>query len=205
MSTVRGKTLGDGNLSLAQLDARYSAKAEAGLLAASYFFTASPMAQTTATTGSGTLRLLPWVVRNPLTIVRLGAEVTVVGDAGSKYRLGIYADTGTCFPGALVLDAGQIAGDSATVQELTISQALQPGLYWVGGVAQSVTTTQPTMRTVGPSWTPPVPLSLGASIPGTGAQTFGFLQGSVTGALPANFTSTATISGTCPRLFVKAA
>jgi hypothetical protein len=170
-----------------------------------YYFTASPTAQATGTTGSNVLRLLPWYVPAPVTIVRIGAEVTVIGDVGSKVRLGIYADSGVGYPGALVVDAGQILGDSATVQELTISTVLAPGLYWIGGAAQSVTTTQPTMRNVATSWVPPLLPQLGTTIPGSAAQTFGFLQNAVSGALGGTFTSTLTTSGTGIRVFVKTA
>lgn len=170
-----------------------------------YFQTSSPAASgTSSTLGVGTLGLVPWVVYKTFTIDRIGAEVTTVGDAGSKFRLGIYADTGNCYPGTLVLDAGQIAGDSATVQALTISQQLSPGIYWIGGVVQTVATTQPTIRTVA-NWHPPVPISTGTSVPTAGQNMTGYQQTSVTGALPSTFTTTVSAGATRPRVFARAA
>lgn len=174
--------------------------------AGQYLFTSSPGAlSTSATLGVGTLRLVPWLIETKLSIDRLGAEVTLVGDAGSLLRLGIYGDTGNVYPGSLLLDAGTIAGDSATVQQITISTlTLPPGLYWVGGAVQAVTTTQPTVRTVS-AWTPPVTLGLSTSLPAAGQSSFGFTQASVTGALPANFSATVGIAGAAPRLLARAA
>lgn len=168
-----------------------------------YFYTASDgVASTAATLGNGTLRLVPWIVSQPMTIDRLGAEVTIIGDVSSKFRIGIYYDNGNCYPGNLVVDAGQIAGDSATVQTLTVSVGLAPGLYWIGGAVQAAASTQPTMRTM-TGWVPPVHLPLGTSTPGAGQAPFGYSQTSVTGALPSTFTTSLSIVGNAARIFAR--
>jgi hypothetical protein len=173
--------------------------------AGQYAFTSSPSAVTTsATLGTGTLRLVPWVITRTTAIDRIGAEVTTIGDAGSKFRIGVYADTGNCYPGSLLLDAGQIAGDSATLQDLTVSLTLAAGLYWVGGAVQTVTTTQPTMR-VTSNWYPQVPVSVGTAAPAAGTAVVGNSQGSVTGALPGTFTASATGAGSAARIHVRVA
>jgi hypothetical protein len=167
----------------------------------SYMFPASQHStSTSAALGNGTLRLLPWIVSQRIVIDRVGADVGTVGEAGSKFRLGIYADTGFILPGALLLDAGQIAGDSATVQDApAVSLALPPGLYWIGGAVQSAPTTQPTMRTVN-QWAPPVPIS-SSVIPTAGQILLGYSMTGVTGALPASFTgSTATTFAARPHV-----
>lgn len=167
-----------------------------------------PVSQSAVSTSNaltnGTLRLAPWFVPNPITIDRIGAEITVVGDSGCKLRLGIYSDNGFAFPGARLLDAGQIAGDSATVQDLTVSQAIPAGLYWVGGVVQSVTTTQPTVRITN-SVTLPIPIVGSNSTPAAGTTVVGYSQTSVTGALPSNFTTSIATSGSVPRVHVRIA
>jgi hypothetical protein len=173
--------------------------------AGQYIFTSSPATSSTnAALGNGTLRLAPWVVTRAMAIDRIGAEITTVGEAGSKLRLGIYTDNGSCFPGALLLDAGQIAGDSATVQDLTVSLTLPTGLYWIGGVVQSAATTQPTVRVVS-NWTPPVPISGGTSAPAATAAYVANTQTSVSGALPATFTATAVAGAAAVRVHVRAA
>lgn len=154
---------------------------------------------TSATLGNGTARAHAWYLPHPVTLTRIGAEVTVVGESGSKVRLGIYADTGEWAPGSLVLDAGQINGDSATVQELTISQALNPGVYWLVAVVQSAPTTQPTMRTVTPV---AAPIIQGTSAPSAGQGAIGYAKTGVTGALGAF--SSPTVSGAAVRIHVKA-
>lgn len=165
--------------------------------------TATNGTTTSAALGNGTERMAPWVLTRAISIDRIGAEITTVGEAGSKLRLGIRADSGNCYPGALLLDAGQIAGDSATVQDLTVSLTLAAGLYWIGGAVQSAPTTQPTVR-VPSAWTPPVPISLGTSIPGANVQVIANSQTGVTGAL-GTFSATATAVATVPRVHVRLA
>lgn len=157
---------------------------------------------TSATLGIGTLRLSPWWLPRGLTVDRIGSEVTVIGDAGSKVRLGIYRDNGFAYPGALLLDAGQIAGDSATVQDLTVSLALLPGLYWIGGAVQTVTTTQPTVRaTSAPHH--PVMMYGATSLPGTNFAIGGYSQSAVTGALPSTFSTSVSSITNAARLHMR--
>lgn len=160
---------------------------------------------TSNTLGVGTLRLAPWLITHTLTIDRIGAEVQSAGEAGSKYRLGIYSDDGSGYPGELLLDAGQINGDSATVQDITLGSplTLPPGLYWVGGVVQSVVTTQPTMRTVGTAWTSPVPLVTTTTTPAANNACLGYSQSSVTEALPSTFTTSLSTLSKIPRIHVR--
>ena len=77
------------------------------------------------------LVLVPLIVEKTITLDRIGCEVTGAGTAGSVVRLGIYKDTGNMYPDGMVINAGTIAGDSATVQSINISQQLVPGLYWL--------------------------------------------------------------------------
>jgi hypothetical protein len=173
-------------------------------LAGWYFYSTSAVSNTTSNTlGNGSLRLAPWVVDRAMSIDRMAAEISTVGEAGSKLRLGIYADTGNGYPGALLLDAGQIAGDSATVQELTVSLSLPVGVYWIGGAVQSAATTQPTVR-VNSQWYPPVPIP-SSTLPAAGGGAAAALQTGVTGALPATFSSTLASAQTYPRLILRAA
>lgn len=174
-----------------------------------YYFTGTPAATSTSNTLTNTqLRLVPWYVPSSCTLSRIGAEVTATGEAGSKIRLGIYADDGTGMPGALVLDAGQIAGDSATVQELTISQDLSPGLYWFGGAVQLAPSSLPTLRAVVVS-TGAIPIyptvSHATSTPGANASSVGATMTGVSAALPASFTWTGSVTTAAPRVFVKVA
>jgi hypothetical protein len=157
------------------------------------------------TYGNNTLRVAPFVVESSLTFDRIGAEIAVVGEAGSKLRLGIYADNGACYPGSVLLDAGQIAGDSATVQELTIStMTLAPGLYWGGAALQAAPTTQPTVRTVNAT-EPPVPVAYGTSLPAANSAITAYVSGSQSGALPATYPAGTFGGFAIARLFIRLA
>jgi hypothetical protein len=169
-----------------------------------YFFPVNTATSaTSATVGVGTLRLTAWLNPVDITIDRIGGEVTVVGDVGSKVRIGIYSDNGFAYPGALFLDAGQLAGDSATTQDITLSNTFIPaGLYWLGGTVQSVTTTQPTVRTIS-TYHPPVTILGSTSTPTTGSAWMAYSMSSVTGAFPGTFSSTVSTGSVCPRLHMR--
>lgn len=169
-----------------------------------YYFAPNVTATSTnSALGNGSLRFVPFYLPNAVTLARIGGEVTVIGDAGSTIRLGIYADDGTGKPGARQIDAGTIAADSATVQEVVISLALAAGIYWVCGAVQGVTVTQPTVRTLAT----PVVLGVdaGAVIPGAGANPQSYLLAGVTAALPASAAAAVVSTGIVPRIFVKVA
>lgn len=160
-----------------------------------YYISGQATVTTTATCTLDHLRLHPYVVPSTLSIAKLGLSVTGAGGAGSVIRLGIYADNGSGYPGALVLDAGAgIDGTSATVQEITLenAQVLDAGLYWFGGVGQVGTAA--TVRTFAtPGNNSPMPMSYGTSAPTTALTAGGYVQQSgASGALPATFTSTVT-------------
>ena len=173
-------------------------------LSGNYFFPIGGGATSTNTLPNGFLYLSAWDLPNTVTLTRLGIDVSAAGDAGSKIRLGIYADTGAGYPGALVLDAGQLLGDSATMQELTISQTLSAGTYWIGAVGQSITTTAPTVR-MASGYTPHYPMGVGTSLPGANTAISSYSQSGVTGLLPSTFSSTVSANPRAPRLVAKAA
>lgn len=170
-----------------------------------YYITTGQRDTGTGIASNGQLRLAPWILPNAATISRIGAEVGIVGDAGSKFRIGIYADDGNGYPGALIVDAGTINGDSATVQEITLSQALPAGLLWIGGAGQIISVTPPTMRGVS---VPAISVAIGTTgIPAANETRIGYQITGVTGALPSPFTAggTAVAANNIARVFVKVA
>lgn len=70
------------------------------------------------------------IVPRAATFDSIAVEVTTPA-AGSTLRLGVYADDGGGAPGALVADFGTVDAGTAGSRALSISQVLQPGLYWV--------------------------------------------------------------------------
>lgn len=85
---------------------------------------------TTQTASLNVIRYQSFIVPKAITIDRIAMEITAGGSAGSLVRLGIY-DSSNTLPNSLVLDAGTIAGDSATFQSININQTLAPNLYWL--------------------------------------------------------------------------
>lgn len=177
-----------------------------------------------AAKGVGEMQLMPFVLAAPVTLSRIGAEVTVAADAGSTGVIAIYSDDGTgMLPGALLYDAsasgsastilanGLISLASATVQDVTVSWALAAGVvYWAGMALQNAAhngtafTGNPTLRL--PS-AQAYSLPTATTIPtaALSGNNFGARQLSVVGALPATF-----VAGTAPtiagvRLHAKAA
>ena len=104
----------------------------------------------------------PWTVTASITITRLFVEITTSA-ASTNYRIGIWNDNGYGQPGTLVLDAGTVSATSTGVKEVTVSQALSAGQYWVGGAAQGG---YPYLRAPGYWQTNNPPMPLGTSLSG---------------------------------------
>lgn len=140
----------------------------------------------------------PFWVGNAITLDRIGIGFTTAA-SGSAVRLGIYADNGSGYPGSLVLDAGTVATATGTGEpEITINQALTPGLYWLAGVAQGGT---PTLRSI-TTGDPQAPIGDGTSP--TNLIKCAYVE-VVAGTLPPTFTATpgSVVAGL--RVFVRVA
>lgn len=103
---------------------------------------------TTTTLTADRMYSLPFMVMAEETFDRICIHVSTASGAGTKARLGIYYnDAGK--PGARLLDAGEVATDSTGSKEITISQVLPPGLYWLVVLAQSTPAVYGPIATVG--------------------------------------------------------
>lgn len=78
------------------------------------------------------LSAIQWPVPVATTFDRIGFHVTTAA-AVTTIRLGIYGTT-SGLPDALVLDAGTIDSSTTGGKEITISQALPAGLYWLAAL-----------------------------------------------------------------------
>ncbi len=82
---------------------------------------------------NSTLYTHPFFVATGVTFTKARLRVVGGGSAGTKIRFGIYSnDAVNCCPGALLLDFGEVAGDSSGDKDSSaISLSLTPGnLYW---------------------------------------------------------------------------
>jgi hypothetical protein len=140
---------------------------------------------------NGFATFLPIRIEGSRVFTGLGVEIVTAGEAGSKVRLGVYADNGGA-PGALVVDGGQVAADTVGLKTVTgLSVPPSNGWYYLAATVQSAPTTQPVMRGI-VSTVPGAPMATagGQLVNGAGWQQGGLGQGSypspLTGAGPAD-------------------
>lgn len=126
---------------------------------------------------TGNLHVMPFFVPEARTFDQILINVATAG--AGPIRLGIYNDTGTGYPGSLLLSAGTV--DSAVLGELaiTISQNLTPGVYWLAALTE--TTTNAVVTSGGGQ-------TLGMRAVSNNGTSKGYQAGSIAaGALPATF------------------
>lgn len=92
----------------------------------------------TTSTYTGTLTsiyMTPMYIPQKTTLTKIGINVATAGTTGALIKLGIYNNSTTAttgdVPTTLLLDAGTVASDTTGYKEITISQAVTPGLYWL--------------------------------------------------------------------------
>jgi hypothetical protein len=127
------------------------------------------------------VHFVPFFLSSSITLDRIGAECTGA-IASTVYRLGIYNSNSDGYPSSLILDAGTIDTSTTGAKEITISQALTPGLYYFASVNQGAAG-NPTMRCYSSTSGNNAPL--GATSMQTTSYTSSIFQASVGGALPA--------------------
>jgi hypothetical protein len=146
---------------------------------------------------------LPFWVHTTTTFDRIGIRVTATA-ASSTIRLGIYSSNANYEPTTLVLDAGTV--DSATAisnQEITISQQLTPGMYFLAALPQGGT---PSYQVIGNN---PISIAGFSSLGFSGIATnqaisTSYYMGGITGSLSSTFLSPPNFTSNAPRIFLRA-
>lgn len=145
---------------------------------------------TTSTFSANQLRAHPFIIRVPTSILNHRSEV-VTAAAASLYRVGIYRDGGTIYPGSLVVGSDSTANDSATVgiKLLTYASAivLIPGLYWQVSNTNSATPVLRAIGITGLSAMLGMPITMGANAH-TGALTSSLAFAALPSVFPAGAT-----------------
>lgn len=154
--------------------------AQTGLFASGYYYGPGGGRSTTTMT-AGLLTFVPFWVGTATNFSMIGAEVTTAGAAGTALRLGIYRDSGKGLPDALILDAGKVDAATTGPKELSIAQALSPGLYWLAALAE---VGAPVVRTVSAVGLTPVGAGSLATATGASSQSGHYRSGVAPGALP---------------------
>lgn len=132
----------------------------------------------------------PFLVPYKRAFDRLGVQVSGVGPANGVIRLGIY--TGAGVPTTLLLDAGTVSCATTGAKEVTISQTLDPGIYWLAACAQGDASPNPFIyKYADPRISP---WTSAATTAATSLATAGgyFHGPGVTGALPSSYTVAGT-------------
>lgn len=154
----------------------------------------------TNATPVGRIYAVPLVVPVSRAFDRIGCEVTTA-NASSTIRLGVYAGEGGV-PGTLLLNAGTASGASTGAQEITISQTLAAGLYWL---AVLQTGTAATLRAYAPTTYTPFVMNV-SSIPGDFASTYTcYRSSSGQTDLPSTFPQPGALTGAAPVVELRAA
>lgn len=79
-------------------------------------------------------------VPHTITIDQLACYVSVGAAAGKKLRLGLYANSASNLPGALIVDGGEVAADGTGTVAVTVDETLARGRYWVAAVSDGTPT-----------------------------------------------------------------
>lgn len=124
--------------------------------------------------------------------------------AGSSANIGIYADNGNCYPGALLFDTGSIntaSGLGTKSTTLGTPLAVTPGLYWLVFLCSG---TAPAVKSFDQKSLLPI-LGGGSSINASSPQGVGWTVAQTAGALPSTFTAGGGVvtSGAFPYIQVR--
>ena len=136
---------------------------------------------------ANSLRAFPFFIPKTMKFDRIAIRVsTAATGATPRIRLGVYEDKGdgSVYPGALVLDAGEVAVNTIGLKELAIDLTLKGGkLYWLSLIGQDTATLAAAAIPAADSLA--TFLGLDNSLSGTPYLGYAIVQ--PYGALPANF------------------
>jgi hypothetical protein len=153
-------------------------------MVSTYYYTA-PGSNSSVAATLNLVYFLPLIVAETTTFDRIATRTGASFSGSGVVRLGIYDDSGGQ-PSTVVLDAGTVATSASnTAYEITISQTLSAGIYWLAFVSQTNATTN-NYRT---SITAYYQTAHGTNT-GGGGQAIGWTQSGVSGAF-----ATASVSG----------
>jgi hypothetical protein len=141
---------------------------------------------------------LPFIMTETKTFDRIAIATGTSYVGTGSVRLGIYNnDSTTGKPSTVLLDAGTVATTAAsTVYQITISQSLTAGTYWL---AFNMQTAAATPNYIGSSLTASSPINYIIGTTGSPAGSAGvWLEASITGAFATAGTLTSALFGpTC--------
>jgi hypothetical protein len=181
---------------------------QGGYIAGKYYSVPCPVSSVAADfTAAGKMQTMQFLVVSRNIFDRIAVYFTV--GAVSTWRLGVYADDGHGYPGALVLDAGTLSTNATGEVDVTISQELSPGLYHLAVLCDAYTAA-PSYCALRDNdshtsiWGIPSP-SVGTGNNGASGGSWRINSGVTTGAMPNPFTAGAIPFAQMPRLWLRSA
>jgi hypothetical protein len=140
---------------------------------------------------------IPFIVDSLISVDRIGITVNTADSTGSV-RLGVY-ESSAGLPSSLLIDAGTVSITTTGNKEITISQTLLPGLYFLAAVGQSINGNGRVVGVGGVTFQ--MKSTLKTSVPFANAG--GYYGDGVSGALPSVF-GVPTNSGFATFVFLRA-
>lgn len=157
--------------------------------------------QAAVITVTATLYAYPIYIPNQVAISTFNVSTTT-GQTGAAAHVGIYADNGAGYPGALVYDTGAFnlatSSNAINTNTPTTPVALNPGLYWVATIF-TATGTFPSVAGSTAIYGSALNALLGSdtaahSLAVSGGAATGISVAGTYGALPSTFTAGATLT-----------
>lgn len=153
-----------------------------------YFGGCFEQANNIMTCSANSLFAFPFYVGAQATFTRIGIECTTA-ESSKNARLGIY-NVANGVPTSLVLDAGVVSLASTGVKEITISQALAPGIYALAVITDA--TPSAVLRSFSASSLPALSHLIGNTSQTSQVETWS--ESRTYGALPSTFTKNGDVS-----------
>jgi len=153
---------------------------------------------TQALTSANSLRAFPFFVPKTMKFDRIAIRVSTAATGTTpRARLGVYEDKGdeSVYPGALVLDAGEVAVNTTGLKEFVIDITLKGGkLYWLAFLGQDTASLAVAAIPAADS----LAIFLGLDNGLTGTPYLGYAVTQNYGALPANFPTSSPTDWSLP-------
>lgn len=130
-----------------------------------------------------TLYAAPFYVPRALSLDRIAVQITA--QAGENIRFGIYSNGTNLYPGALVLDSGEVTLSDTQVEAVTISESKLKGIYWGVILSDGTPSLRGLIRTFNP---------LGFSPTDWNSFGMAWVVSQTYGALPATFTAGGSVT-----------
>lgn len=148
---------------------------------------------------TATLYAYPIYVPNTVTVSTFNIGVTT-GQTGGAAHVGIYADNGAGYPGALVYDSGAISGLTSTtvITKSGVATTLNAGVYWIASIF-TASSTFPSVTGITANYGCSLNALLGSdtaahALATSGQAVTGISVAGTYGALPTTFTAAATLT-----------